>query len=160
MDKYIQSFKEFSLNEKLEGYSLWKRDNVSYRGIRNLSSEDNGGMAKYGQGLYTTKSKSFAKEYGDVYFVVNGIPKTPKICYSVNEAEIFLQELVTKYCKENNVPRSNYYFSERTTIANEMINKGYDGLVIKGREMVNYKPTNIKFFKTEDELYNYYRKFY
>lgn len=155
----IKSFEQF-ITEKLDGYSLWKRDYVSYRGISNIDAEDNGGAAKYGQGLYTTKNKPFAKQYGDVYFVVNAIPKNPKKCYSVNDAEIFLQQLVSKYCKDNNVPRSNYYFNEKTTIANEMLNMGYDGLIIKGREMVNYKPSNIKFFKTEDELYEYYRKFY
>ena len=38
----------------------------------------------------------------------------------------------------------------------EMLNWGYDGLIIKGREMVNYKPKDIKYFKTENELQRYY----
>lgn len=37
-----------------------------------------------------------------------------------------------------------------------MLNLGYDGLVIKGREMVNYTPENIKYFRTEYELEQYY----
>jgi hypothetical protein len=39
---------------------------------------------------------------------------------------------------------------------NEMLNLGYDGLIIKGREMINYSPEDIKYFKTENELKNYY----
>jgi hypothetical protein len=39
---------------------------------------------------------------------------------------------------------------------NEMLNLGYDGLIIKGREMVNYTPNDIKYFKTEQELQHYY----
>jgi hypothetical protein len=38
----------------------------------------------------------------------------------------------------------------------EMLNLGYDGLIIKGREMVNYNPINIKYFKTENQLLNYF----
>lgn len=158
MKKYIATTINEYLNEALDEYSKWKRKNVTLRGIQDNDSEDNGGMAKYGQGLYTAflSNREMAKEYGTVYFVVNAIPKHPKIVYSTNEAEIFLQELVTKYCKKNNVPRSNYYFSDNTTIADEMSNQGYDGLIIRGREMVNYKPENIKYFLTEYELKEYF----
>ena len=37
-----------------------------------------------------------------------------------------------------------------------MLKLGFDGLIIKGREMVNYKPENVKYFKTEEELYDYF----
>jgi hypothetical protein len=42
-----------------------------------------------------------------------------------------------------------------------MIKLGYDGLIIKGREMVNYNPDNnkIKYFETENQLYMYYEDF-
>lgn len=33
---------------------------------------------------------------------------------------------------------------------------GYDGVIIKGREMVCYKPVNILYFKNEIQLMNYY----
>lgn len=39
-----------------------------------------------------------------------------------------------------------------------MINLGYDGLIIKGREMVNYKPHDIKYFETESELFSFYER--
>jgi len=141
-------------------YLKWKRQNVTLRGIRdNNNSTENGGMAKYGQGLYTAflGNKDLAKQYGKVYFVVNAIPKHPKIVYSTNDAEMFEQQMVTNFCKMHGVPRSNEFFSSKTTIADEMQRLGYDGLVIKGREMVNYTPpSNVLYFNTEQALQNYY----
>lgn len=40
----------------------------------------------------------------------------------------------------------------------EMMKLGYDGLIIKGREMVNYKPDDIKYFKTENKLERYHQR--
>lgn len=97
-----------------------------------------------------------AKQYGDVYFVVNAIPKNPKIVDSLNNAELFRQKLINDFCKKHNEEYSTRYFESNTTMEDEMLNLGYDGLIIKGREMVNYKPQNIKYFKTESELQNYY----
>ena len=37
-----------------------------------------------------------------------------------------------------------------------MLKFGYDGLIIKGRELVNYKPEDIQYFKSEDELKEYF----
>lgn len=145
-----------NLSDRKE-YLSWKRKNVTLRGISNAGNENNAGAA-FGEGLYTAflGNKEMAKKYGQVYFVVNAIPKKPKIVSSVNEAEIFLQTLVTIFCKEHGVPRSNYFFSEKTSVAQEIIKMGYDGFVIKGREMVNYKPKDILYFTTEDQLYRYY----
>jgi hypothetical protein len=42
------------------------------------------------------------------------------------------------------------------TMDSEMLKLGYGGLIIKGREIVNYKPVGVKYFKTEDELQKYY----
>lgn len=147
------------LFEDHTGFLKWKRKNVTVRGILHSTDSENAGMAKYGQGLYTAflSNKEMARQYGDVHYVVNAIPTRPKITYSVNDAEMFLQKIVTDYCKKHNVSRSNYYFSDNTTIANEMKDLGYDGLIIKGREMVNYlPPDNVKYFKTDRELENYY----
>ena len=33
---------------------------------------------------------------------------------------------------------------------------GFDGIIIKGREIVNYKPENVLYFKDEQQLENYY----
>jgi hypothetical protein len=38
-----------------------------------------------------------------------------------------------------------------------MMRLGYDGLVIQGREMVNYDPPeDVLYFETENELIGYY----
>jgi hypothetical protein len=43
-----------------------------------------------------------------------------------------------------------------TTIKDEMLKLGYDGIEIKGREMVNYTPEDIMFFQNERQLIMYY----
>lgn len=157
--KYIFNFADYLNENKDSEYLKWKRKNVTLRGMKDRYSVDNDGMAKYGSGLYTAflGNRAMANQYGKVYFVVNAIPKKPKILYSTNEAEMFLQQLVTDYCKEHNVPRSNYYFSDNTNIATEMKKLGHDGLVIKGREMVNYNPpSDVQYFEDEEGLYSYY----
>lgn len=145
------------LNENVEEYSKWKRKNVTLRGIKVLG-KDNEVFGSFGKGLYTVplSNKAMAKQYGDVYFVVNAIPKNPKIVDSLNSAEILRQNLVNKFCKENGKDYSLSFFEENTSMDIEMQNLGYDGLIIKGREMVNYSPENIKYFRTEDELKSYY----
>ena len=76
---------------------------------------------------------------------------------TLNDAEILKQRLINNFCKENNTDYSYKYFEDNTSMDIEMINIGYDGLIIKGREMVNYQPENIKNLKTENELQNYYQ---
>jgi hypothetical protein len=165
MKSIVNIIKEEIANVVTEDYNhvnylKWKRQNVTIRGIRdNNNSAENGGFASYGQGLYSAflGNRDLAKQYGKVYFLVNAIPKKPKIVYTTNDAEIFLQQVVTNFCKMHGVPRSNEFFSSKTTIADEMQRLGYDGLVIKGREMVNYTPpTNVLYFSTEQQLINYY----
>jgi hypothetical protein len=146
-----------SLNESFEVYSKWKRKNVTLRGIKELGKE-NEVYGSYGKGLYTVplSNKGMAKQYGDVYFIVNAIPKTPKVVDSLNNAEIFRQNLVNNFCKKHGKNYSLTFFEENTSIKDEMLKLGYDGLIIKGREMVNYTPQDIKYFKTEYELERYY----
>jgi len=153
----IKTIEKYPLNEASDGYSKWKRKNVTLRGIKELG-KPNEVYGSFGNRLYTAvlSNKSMAKSYGDVYFVVNAIPKNPKIVYNLNDAEILIHKLISNYCKDKNAAYSHKYFFDNTTIADEMQKLGYDGLIIKGREMVNYKPENIKYFKTEDELKKYY----
>jgi len=145
------------LNEVVDEYSTWKRKNVTLRGIKELG-KDNEVYGSFGKGLYTAplSNKAMAKQYGELYFVVNGIPKKPKIVDSLNNAELLRQTLINNYCKKNNVKYSSSFFDKNTTMDVEMINNGFDGLIIKGREIVNYKPENIKYYKTENELIRYY----
>ena len=142
-------------------YLRWKRQNVTIRGIQEMGKENNG-MASFGQGLYTAAlgNKELARKYGKVYFVVGAIPKHPKIVNNWSEAEIFLQKVVMIYGKENGI--DDYFdakrdFDTKTNVKDEMLKLGYDGLIIKGREMVNYTPDdNIRYFNNENELMNYY----
>jgi len=145
------------LNENVEDYSKWKRNNVTLRGIKELG-KTNEVYGSFGKGLYTVplSNKSMARQYGDVYFVVNAIPKKPKVVQTLNDAEILRYRLIDKYCRENNVDYSFSFFENNTSMDIEMMKLEYDGLIIKGREMVNYKPENIKYFKTEDELQRYH----
>jgi len=147
------------LNENVEEYSKWKRKNVTLRGIKELGKH-NEVYGSFGKGLYTVplSNKSMAKQYGDLYFVVNGRPKNPKIVDSLNNAEILRQKLINDFCKKHNKDYNLRFFEENTTMEDEMLILGYDGLIIKGREMVNYSPDNIKYFKTENELHNYYER--
>jgi hypothetical protein len=145
-------------------YLKWKRKNVTLRGIKNLG-EHNSVFGSFGKGLYTVplSNKSMAREYGTVYFLVNARPKHPKVVQSLNVAEIFIQQLIRQYCEDRG--REEYdieFFYSETSIKDEMLRLGYDGLEIKGREMVNYTPDedNILYFQTEQQLEDYYRDKY
>lgn len=149
-------FKDIIL-ESTSDFKNWKRKNVTLRGIKNLGS-DNQVYGSFGKGLYTVplSNKSMAKEYGEIYFVVNAIPKHPKIVQSLNLAEIFRQNLISIFCKKHNKGYDRTFFDTNSGMEIEMIDMGYDGFIIKGREMVNYKPKDVKYFKTEYELENYF----
>lgn len=144
---------EFNKND----YLKWKRKNVTYRGIKSFG-KDNEIYGSFGKGLYTAplSNKAMAKTYGDLYFVINAVPKKPKIVKSLNDAEMIRQRLIDSFCKKNNVDYSPSFFEKNTSMDKEMLKLGFDGLIIKGREMVNYKPEDIIYFKTEQELMNYY----
>ncbi len=141
-------------------YLKWKRKNVSYRGM-NDTTQENGGSAVLGNGLYTAalSNKSMAKSYGELYYVVNGIPKKPKVFNNLNEWEVWFQNnLVMKFSK-GKFPDKREFFAV-TTIENEMMNLGYDGVIIKGREYVAYKPENVKYYRNEDQLIDAYERMY
>lgn len=150
------------VNENTDGYSTWKRKNVTLRGIKNHEiSYENGIYGSFGKGLYTVplSNKAMAKQYGDVYYVINAIPKKPKIVNNLNDAEMLVQGLVMNFCKQYGEKCNKNLFEKNTSIEDEMMKLGYDGLIIKGREMVNYKPENYKYFSNENALYNYYEDF-
>lgn len=154
---FIKNIIHEYLNEDIKDYSKWKRKNVTLRGIKEFG-KPNEVYGSFGNGLYTSplSNKAMAKQYGDVYFVVNAIPKKPKIVETLNTAELWRQKLINDFCKKNNKEYNISFFETNTTIEREMLNLGYDGLIIKGREMVNYTPNNIKYFKNEYDLKNYF----
>lgn len=58
---------------------------------------------------------------------------------------------------EDRFPDKNNFF-RHTTIEDEMRKLGYDGIVIKGREMVNFDPPpNVEYFRDEGQVKNYWR---
>lgn len=116
-----------------------------------------------GKGLYTAalSNKRMAAEYGQVRFVVNAVPKKPLVLRGLNDWEIFRYELIINFGKQNNID-GDYYeirrvFNDKTSIESEVQKMGYDGVIIKGREMVNYTPpSNVLYFKTEDQVFDYW----
>lgn len=165
MNKIVSIINEEIQDFNRAEYLKWKRQNVTIRGMQELGKENNG-MASFGQGLYTAAlgNRELAKKYGKVYFVVGAIPKHPKVVNSWNDAEIFLQQVVAQYGKENGI--NDYFdakrdFDTKTNVREEMLKLGYDGLVIRGREMVNYTPDEdkIRYFENENQLIQYYEDF-
>jgi len=156
--KKIKNKSNDMLEERKE-YLRWKRKNVTLRGIRQFGKSNEAG-SHLGRGLYTASlsNRSLAKQYGKVYFVVNAIPKKPKIVDRLNEAEVFIQKLIRGFCNKNSIEYRD--FEKYSSIEKEMLKLGYDGIIIRGNFMVNYKPPkNVKYFRTEKELYEYYKKY-
>ena len=159
--KYLELFENYGQFDKKK-YLSWKRKNVTIRGVEEDGYE-NGAGAMLGRGLYTAflSNKDLAKQYGTVKFVLNAIPKNPKVFQYLNDWEIFFYNtLINNYCREHEMKISRTNFSQNTTIEDEMMKLGYDGIVIKGREIVNYKPENVVYFKDENQLIHYYETFF
>lgn len=141
----------------MDAYKKWKRNNVMVRGISSDGTLDtaNGAGARFGDGLYTAplSNKSMAKGYGKLYFVVNGKPKNPMVFKDTNLAEIWIQQhlIYNKY-------KNTREFNANTSIKDEMLKLGYDGIEIKGRETVNFTPDNIMYFATENGLIDYFER--
>lgn len=164
--KIVRNVLRESLREKFsevmrevldQDYKKWKRKNVTIRGISNMGEENSSG-ARFGRGLYTAflGNRDMAKKYGKVYFVVGAIPKNPIVVNDANKAEIWIQYNLYRYDDEK-YPNPRRFYDEGKTIEGEMLKRGYDGLVIKGREMVNYNPSDdIMYFDNENHLIDYY----
>jgi hypothetical protein len=135
-------------------YKKWKRLNVAIRGVKFGVGQENNAGAMLGSGLYLAalSNKSLARQYGKVYFVVNGKPKNPKIFNDLNSCEIWLyNKIIHPYGGQR-------IFNQKSSIEKELLDLGYDGILINGREMVNFSPPNdVLYFETEDELKTYYK---
>lgn len=142
-------FEEVEYNHR--EFLKWKRKNVTIRGIKEYGKE-NGVYGSMGKGLYTAflSNRAMAKEYGEVYYVVNAIPKTPLVVDSINNWEIWAyRNLYDKVGGKRE-------FEKTTNLTDAIMALGYDGVIIKGREMVNFTPENILYFRTDRELEYYY----
>jgi len=150
-------------NDRREFLS-WKRKNVTIRGVKDrYQSGGNGNGAMLGRGLYTAAlaNGALSKQYGKVYFVIGGIPDNPKVFNTLNDWEIwFYNKLVVDYSKrEGNSYPDKRDFYKYTTIEDEMQKLGYDGIIIKGRELVHYDidENDVLMFEDEYVLYDYYK---
>ena len=145
------------MNTDRTKYLKWKRKNVTLRGMRELGVE-NGGSASLGRGLYTAclSNRAMARQYGKVYFIVGGIPQKPKVFCTLLDAENWIYKVVKGYCEQQGQAYSINYFYEHTSLEKEIMALGYDGIIIKGREMVHYNPENIQYYENERTLYQYY----
>lgn len=155
----VRDFVRNTLTENIDNYKKWKRNNVMLRGITdNGATLDtaNGSGAQFGRGLYMAplSNKTLARQYGEVYYVVGGKPKNPKVFRSINEAEVWLQQNIL--FKDYKNVRD---FEANTSIEAEMLKLGYDGIEIKGRETVNYKPENVKYYRNENQLMQHYEHY-
>ena len=135
-------------------YLSWKRKNVSFRGTEDTTKPNGHPLESLmGDGLYTSalSNKSMASKYGKLYYVVNAVPKNPLIMNTLNHWQIWMQRLWKPY---NFDVRE---FRKHTDIRTEMIKLGYDGVIIPGREMVNYTPPDtVRYYTTERGVMDYY----
>lgn len=142
-----------------KAYSDFVRKHVTYRGMTGdpYADHENGQGAMLGRGLYTTKDKSMARKYGTLWYVVNAIPSNPKIFQDLNQWETwFYNHLVFPYSKAKGLDYPDKRdFIANTTIEAELQKLGYDGIVIKGREMVHFNPKDVLYFPNERQLAQY-----
>jgi hypothetical protein len=151
------------MNEDMNrrAYLNWKRKNVTLRGISGELGEYNGAGAMLGDGLYSAalSNREMARKYGIVYFVLGGIPKHPKVFNTLNDWQIWEgNTLIYNWCKERGLDFDSRKFYAETNIRDEMLKLGYDGIIIRGREMVNYDVRDVKYFRSEWELEDYYER--
>ena len=140
-------------------FSKWKRKYVTYRGVVNdpYDTPENNRGAMLGKGLYTTKDKSSAKEYGTVYFVLGGVPQNPVVAHTLMDWENWLDNnFYTKFPNEKGETGFRAFDHQGKELHEELMNLGYDGVVIKGREMVHYNPEDVRYFFNSRQLEQYY----
>lgn len=113
---------------------------VAYRGEfkENIGSGSNTGIAMFGQGLYTTTNKSYAKKFGEVRKVsIDELPEIPLRFNNQNDFNQFEYLL----SKSLGIKKTDLYLVGEI---NEIICKlGYDGATIgSGKDMII-----VKYFK-------------
>lgn len=154
--KYLFLYENYNSYNHKE-YLKWKRKNVTFRGTNDTTKPNGPGEGLLGAGLYTAalSNKSMCKQYGDeIYYVVNAIPKNPKKFRNLNEWEIWMQgNLLKPYNYDKNA------FKAVTSVKDEMLKLGYDGVIIIGREIVNYTPPDsVRYFRNEAGVIDYYTR--
>lgn len=139
-----------------DDFKRWKKDNIVYRGADEVLGDEGDGGGMLGRGLYTTPSsnKQMSKQYGQVRLVADARPKNPKVFRDLNEWQIWAQNNL--YPKDHKGRPDKREFNRTSTIEQAMLDLGYDGIEIKGREIVNFKPENEMYFENEAQARQYY----
>ena len=133
-------------------YLKWRRKNVSFRGMVDTTQPNGMVSSILGEGLYTAalSNKAMAKQYGELYYVVNAVPKNPLVFRNLNSWEIWMQN---KFLKPYGYDKRE--FQKVTSIEKEIMKMGYDGVILTGREMVNYTPPeSVRYFRYENGEYS------
>ncbi len=139
-----------------QGFKQWQKEHLVYRGADEVLDGEGDGGGMLGRGLYTVppSNKAAAKQYGQVRLVVNARPKNPKVFRDLNEWQIWAQNNL--YPKDAKGRPDKREFNRTSTIEAAMQKLGFDGIEIKGREIVNFAPGNEMYFATEDQARQYY----
>lgn len=106
-----------------------------YRGQKSWDdNNDNGGMAVYGNGLYTTTSKKYAKTYGIVSEVDpdKAMPTNPLYFKGKLDFDQFEYSFAAELFKDRNIKgRNNLWAGKYHNIDQYLTKLGYDGVIIK-----------------------------
>lgn len=159
-EKPVKLFSRAGKPDDVEaGFKKWRRSNITYRGVADEAVDgENGRSGMLGRGLYTAPSsnKAMTREYGKTRLVANARPKNPKVFDDLNRWQIWEQNNL--YPKDaNGFPDARLFGKEGKTIEGEMQKMGYDGIEIKGREMVHFAPPdNVVYFSNEQQARQYY----
>ena len=121
-------------NDKMKSYTINKPFKIaeSYKIYRGISENGNTGTAMYGEGLYTTTNKNYAKKFGDVIEIDRSqLPKKPlqfktEIDFSQWEKELANSLEIKRNELYNNSNNVDVYVKQL----------GYDGITIgTGKDM-------------------------
>lgn len=142
--KALRALEHIEVPEKLKmndivSYNKRSLSGKVYRGEsrKQVETSGNGGMAMYGQGLYSTTDKSYAKVFGEVRAVGdNELPNRPLSLKTYNSFN-YLEQLIRE---QYNIKAEHLYDGDFGV--RELVQKmGYDGVSIgtgKGRILVKY----------------------
>lgn len=144
-----------SANYLIDDYN-YNRVNISaYRGVSNQGNnvnKENGNMALYGQGLYTSSSRSEARKYGEVHNVnYQDLPSNPLKF----KTELDFNQFEYELAKDNGF-NDKREMSRIMEIDEAIWRMGYDGVVInRGDIIVNFDTErNKEEYNENNEKYN------
>lgn len=134
--KKLSELNDIEYPKSCESYKIngnWNRGNITaYRGEQVANSETNTGVAIYGQGRYTTTSKSYASKYGKVRSAeYDELPSKPLRLRTAENFQLLEQEVA----RQHNVNYRDLY--KHMDVSDMIMRMGYNGLTIgSGKDMI------------------------